>query len=527
MAATTNSRDPQGEETPLTQSSGRHHGTGRDTGRIEGETTGSALEFLFHPRSIAIVGTPSDPVMNQGAGVFLDSLIAFGYQGDVYPVNPKLSEIRGLKSYPSIMSLPHDPDYVICCIPAALTPQLVKDCGSRGVKAISIYTAGFSEASEQGREVEQELVGLAHQGGIRLIGPNCMGLYCPSTRLSYSSLLSREPGSVGLLCQSGGISLALTIMGNFMGIRFSKVVSYGNAADLNEADFLEYLSHDDDTRTVGAYIEGVRDGPRFLRALTRLSRSKPVAVLKGGCTEAGAKATASHTGSLAGDARIWRGLCRQAGAMEVHSSEEMVDFFEACLRLKPPKGRRVGIIAWGGGPSVITTDDCESAGLVVPTLGMETRKALKGFVSDPGSSLNNPIDSPVLANPALLSRVIETVAQSREVDVLMIRLPFAVARPPFDLDVTNAILEAVIRISRSVDVPMAVVQPHGDTPESSGQFFVVHQRCMEASLPVFSTTRRAAGAISRFMQAASRLDHRWMTGQETKAGSTGIPRGAQ
>lgn len=487
--------------------------------------TGPDLEFLFHPRSIAIVGTPSDPATNQGAGVFLDSLLAFGYRGDIYPVNPKLSQIKGLKCYPDLMNLPCDPDLVICCIPAALTLQLVKDCASRGVKAISLYTAGFSEAGKDGAKLEQELFSVARRGGIRLIGPNCMGLYSPSTRLSYSPLLSKEAGSVGLLCQSGGISLALTIMGNFMGVHFSKVISYGNAADLNEADFLAYLSQDDDTGIVGIYIEGVKDGPRFLRILTDLTRHKPVVVLKGGRTEAGAKATASHTGSLAGDEQIWRGLCRQAGAIPVHSSEEMVDFFEICLRMKPPKGRRVGIIAWGGGPSVITADDCEGAGLVVPALGFETRKALKGFVSEAGSSLNNPIDSPVLANPELLSRVIETVARSREVDVLMIRLPLALARPPFDLEVTNAILEAVTRISKSIDVPVTVVQPHGETPESSGQFFAVHQRCVEAGLPVFSTTRRGAGAISRFIQATSRLNHRWTTDQETKAGAVGIPRG--
>lgn len=484
-------------------------------------STGPDLEFLFHPRSIAIVGTPSDPAMNQGAGVFLDSLLAFGYRGDIYPVNPKLSQIKGLKCYPDLMSLPRDPDLVICCIPAALTLQLTKDCASRGVKVISLYTAGFSEAGKDGAKVERELLSLARRGGIRLIGPNCMGLYCPSTRLSYSPLLSREAGIVGLLCQSGGISLALTIMGNFMGVHFSKVISYGNAADLNEADFLEYLSQDDDTRIVGAYIEGVKDGPRFLRILTHMTRHKPVVVLKGGRTEAGAKATASHTGSLAGDEQIWRGLRRQAGAIPVHSSEEMVDFFEICLRMKPPKGRRVGIIAWGGGPSVITTDDCESAGLFVPPLTTGTREGLKSFMPEAGSSLNNPIDSPVLANPSLLSRVIESLAQSREADLLLIRLPFAVARPPFDLDVSNAILEAIILTSRSIDVPLAVVQPHGNTPESSGQFFTLHQKCTEAGLPLLSSTHRAAQAVSRFIDAASRLDQQWTPVQAPHASPAG------
>jgi acyl-CoA synthetase (NDP forming) len=480
--------------------------------------TGPDLEFLFHPRSIAIVGTPSDPATNQGAGVFLDSLLAFGYRRDIYPVNPKLSRIKGLKCYPDLTSLPRDPDLVICCIPAALTLQLVKDCASRGVKVISLYTAGFSEAGEDGAKLERELLSLARRGGIRLIGPNCMGLYCPSTRLSYSPLLSKEAGIVGLLCQSGGISLALTIMGNFMGVHFSKAISYGNAADLNEADFLQYLSQDNDTGIVGAYIEGVKDGPRFLRILTRLTRHKPVAVLKGGRTNAGAKATASHTGSLAGDEQIWKGLCRQAGAIPVHSSEEMVDFFEICLRMKPPKGRRVCIIAWGGGPSVITTDDCEMAGLSVPPLTARTREGLKSFIPEAGSSVSNPIDSPVLANPSLLSRVIESVAQSREADLLLIRLPFAVARPPFDLAVSDAILEAIILTSRSIDVPLVVVQPHANRPESSGQFFTLHQKCTDAGLPLLSSTHRAAQAVSRFIDAASRLDQQWTPVQSPHAG---------
>lgn len=489
------------------RSSETHRNTDTATSRIRGSTAIPELEFLFHPKSIAIVGTPSDPAVNQRASVFLDSLMAFGYQGNIYPVNPKVSEIRGLRSYPSTMSLPDNPEYVICCIPAALTLQLVKDCASRGVKAVSVYTAGFSEAGEEGGKLERELLRIARQGRMRLIGPNCMGLYCPSTRLSYSSLLSREPGSVGLLCQSGGISLALTITANFMDIHFSKVISYGNAVDLNEADFLEYLGQDNETRIIGAYIEGVKDGPRFLRTLTRLTKAKPVALLKGGRTKAGAKAAASHTGSLAGDERKWHGLCRQAGAVQVYSSEEMVDFFEACLHMRPPKGRRVGIIAWGGGPSVITTDHCESAGLTVPALPIETRKQLTEFVFEPGSSLSNPIDSPVLANPSLLRRIIEIVAHSKEVDALIIRLPLAVARPPFDLDVTDAIMEAIVETSVAIDVPVAVVQPHGDTPESSGQFHAVHRRCVKANLPLFSTTHRAAQAVSRFIHAASRLDH--------------------
>ena len=482
-------------------------GIGPAKNQVEVGMANSDLEFLFHPKSIAIVGTPSDPSANQGAGVFLDALLEFDYKGHIYPVNPKISEIRGLRAYPDLMSLPQTPDHVICCIPASLVPQLIKDCASRGVKAMAMYTAGFSEAGEEGRKLEQELVRLAYQGGIRLIGPNCMGIYCPSTCLSYNPLLSREAGSVGLLCQSGGVSLGLSIMANFAGIYFSKVISYGNAADLNESDFMEYLAQDNETKLIGAYIEGVRDGQRFIETLTRAAKVKPVAILKGGRTKAGAKATASHTGSLAGDEEKWSAVCRQAGAVQVYSSEEMVDFFEICLHMKPLKGQRVGIIAWGGGPSVLATDDCESAGLVVPAFSAALCQEMRSFMFEPGSSVSNPVDSPVLANPSLLSRAIKTVADSREVDVLIMRLPFAVARPPFDLEVTVATLEAIIETSKSIDAAVAVVQPHGDPTESSGQFLGVQQRCAEANLSLFSTTRRAAQAIGRFAQSISYLEH--------------------
>jgi acyl-CoA synthetase (NDP forming) len=435
----------------------------------------------------------------------LDALIAFDYKGDIFPVNPKVSTIRGLKTYPDFMSVPESPDYVICCIPASLTPGLVRDCVERGVKAISVYTAGFSEIGEDGRVLENEIARLARHGGLRLIGPNCMGIYCPGTRLSYSSLFSREAGCVGLLCQSGGISLGLTIMANSLGVRFSKVISYGNAADLAEADMIDYLAHDSETRIIGAYIEGVKDGQRLLESLKLAAKAKPVAILKGGRTVAGARATASHTGSLAGHGQLWNALARQTGAIEVYSPEEMVDFIETHLYMKLPKGRRVGVIAWGGGPSVLTTDDCERAGLTVRAFSDELRKQLNGFIAPAGSSVSNPVDSPALADPRLLSDVIRVVAGSGEVDFLLIRMPLATSEPPFDLDNAKGTIEAIIETRKSTDLPMAVVQPHFDAPQSSGVFLSMHQRCVDTGLPLFSTTTRAANAISRFIRSTSHL----------------------
>ena len=460
----------------------------------------SDLEFLFHPQSIAIVGTPSDPTNVQGAGVFLDALISFGYRGDIYPVNPRASEIMGLKTYPDLMSVPKSPDYVICCLPASLTPQLMKDCAARGVKAVSMYTAGFSEESDEGRNLEQELVSLARQGGVRLIGPNCMGIYCPSTGLSYNPGLSKEAGRVGFLCQSGGNSLALAFMADFRGVRFSKVISYGNAADLNEADFLEYLAQDAETEIIAAYVEGVKEGRRFTKTLTQAAKTKPVIMLKGGHTEAGAEAAASHTGALRSSKEIWDAFCKQAGVVQAYSLEEMLDIIETFLYLKPLKGRRVAILGWGGGASVMSADDCEGAGLSVPAFSSGLRQQLRRFIFGAGSNATNPVDSLILTNPSLLSQTIRMIGNSKEVDVLLVHMPLAEARSLYSPGMRKVTIETIVETGKSIDIPIAIAQLHGDTPESSGLFFDLQQRCLEAGFPLYSTTRRAAQAINKFIE---------------------------
>jgi len=468
----------------------------------------SDLELLFHPGSIAIVGSPSQPAANQGAGVFLDALRSFGYPGAIYPVNPKASEIRGHTTYPDFRSLPQTPDMVICCIPAALVPELVEDCVKRGVKAISIYTAGFGETGSDGKRVEQEMADLARRGGMRLIGPNCMGLYCPASRLSFSPLLSRESGAVGMFCQSGGNSLALVIIANYQGIHFSKVISYGNAADLAESEIMEYLAHDPETQVICGYIEGVKEGRRFFNVLSQTTKFKPVAILQGGRTRAGAEAALSHTGSLASHGGLWHSLCRQSGAVPVYSIEGTVDFLEACLHTRPPLGRRVGLLAWGGGPSVLGTDDIEGAGLLVPRFSPDLRHKLSRLTSDAGSSVANPLDSAMLAEPSLLSETVRIVSDSGEVDIVFVCLPFAVGGPPFDLDIMKATAEAIFEAGRMSRVSLALVMPHGDTPESSGQFMDLRRMCLKARFPLFPTTSRAARALAQFTDAMSSLERR-------------------
>ena len=459
------------------------------------------LEFLFQPQSIAIIGTPRNTKDMIAGAFFLNSLLRFGYKGNIYPVNPKASEIRQLKAYPNIMSVPQTPDHVICCLSASLTPQLIKDCAAKGVKAICIYTAGFSEAGEEGRKLEQELGNLARENGMRLLGPNCLGVYCPSTGLSFSTQFSKEAGCVGLLCQSGGNSMELITVGGFRGIRFSKVISYGNAVDLNEIDFFEYLAQDAETEIIGAYIEGIKDGKRLFKALAQVTKKKPVIILKGGRTGAGMKAAACHTGALASSKESWDALCQQVGVMQVYSLEEMLDLLVAFLYMRPPKGRRVGIIGGGGGISVLTTDECESAGLIVPTFSDELKQKLKRFSFETGCIMDNPVDSPrAIGDRSMLLETIKAVADSGEVDLVLTHMSLISTPWPALSKVNEDELEAIIDAGRSIDIPIALVLRNGDIPASSELFFKLHQRCLEAGLAVYPTIGGAALAINRLIQ---------------------------
>ena len=284
------------------------------------------LEFLFHPQSIAIAGVKDVNIKFNPGLMFLEALIKFGYKGRLYPLNPGGGEVLGLKVYKNVQEIPDPVDYIISAIPAKNTPQLVADAAAKGVKAIHFFTSGFGEIENiEGEKLQAEILTLARRGGVRIIGPNCLGLYCPQSGLTFNPEVSQEIGSVGMISQSGGNASHAIAEGNTRGIHFSKVISMGNGADLNESDYLEYLTHDPETKIITAYLEGIKEGPRFLKALKAAAKIKPVIIFKVGNSESGAEAAASHTTALAGSSRVWEGLLRQAGAIQVHSIEEMID----------------------------------------------------------------------------------------------------------------------------------------------------------------------------------------------------------
>ena len=332
------------------------------------------LDFLFHPRSVAVVGISRKRREWNAGKMFLDIYRRSGFSGAVYPVSRSGGEIKGLKCYPSLADVPGPVDYVISSIPATGVLQLMDDAAAKGVRCIHFFTAGFRETGEEDRvELESQVLEKARRAGIRLIGPNCMGLYCPSSGLSFHHGFPREPGPVAFISQSGLNAEDAVNQGALYGVRFSKVISYGNAADLDESDFFDYCTADPETEIIPSYIEGVKDGGRFVRALKAASAAKPTIILKGGLTSAGSRAARSHTGSLAGSPQVWDALCRQCGALSVDSLDELIDMAITFRFLKRPAGRGLAVIVIGGGASVLAADDAEKLGLSMPPLSEEAQ----------------------------------------------------------------------------------------------------------------------------------------------------------
>lgn len=458
------------------------------------------LDFLFNPRSVAIVGVSSvkDSLTNRN---FLKPLLECGYKGRIYPVNPRLTEIMGLKVYPSVPEIPEPVDSVVSGLPAMLVPQLMRECARARVRAVTCFSAGFGETGdEEGSKLEREVAGIVRRGGVRLLGPNCMGVHNPAIGYTFEAGGSRQPGHIGFLSQSGGNTRELILAGTPRGIRFSKAVSYGNAVDLDETDFLDYFAGDLQTKVVAAYIEGIKRPRRFLVALKKAADKKPVLVLKGGRTRAGTRAVMSHTSSLAGSARIWDAVCRQVGVVQVGDMAELADVALAFSCLRPPGGRRVGVVGIGGGASVQAADDCEKAGLIVPAFPSGLMEELRAFTTAAGTGLANPVDtSPdVYWEPALYRETVKLVSEYDGVDLVLVAFACvqAVKRGVEEL---KRQIEAVIDIGRTSSKPLAIVLYTAGMVQAEKIAGEVQVDCLEAGFPVYPTMRRAAQAASQMV----------------------------
>jgi len=356
-----------------------------------------SLDPVFHPRAVAVVGVSSNPNPT-GMGSFYASLLEAGFadRGGLYPVNPKVNEINGARCYPTLMDTPDPVDHVISQVPAGFVPELVDQCIAKKVRSIHFFTAGFSETGDQEMAVvERQMIEKLRDAGIRAIGPNCMGLYVPGSKLAFMGGFPMESGNVFLLSQSGANAGEVVRDLTNRGVRFSKVVSYGNGADLRAHDFLDYAAQDEESAVVAAYIEGVQDGRKFFEALQRCARVKPVIVLKGGRTRSGSQAAHSHTGSLAGSIEIFDAVCRQTGALRAETMDELQDLIVAVsTNIRQVSGRGVALFAGGGGGfAVLSADAIDREGLTVPRMPQSAVDEMREYIPVAGSSVNNPIDA--------------------------------------------------------------------------------------------------------------------------------------
>ena len=460
-----------------------------------------SLDYLFHPSSIAIVGVSTDITKLASGRVFLESLIDAGFKGEIYPVSRDRGEIAGLTIYPSIKDIPGTIDYVISAIPAQDTPQLIIDCATKGVKAVQMFTAGFSEiANKEGEQLERYLATIAREKRIRIIGPNCMGLYCPKAGLAFHPDLPKENGNVGFISQSGGNAILAIREAALRGIYFSKVISYGNASDLNECDFLEYLTHDPDTEIIAAYIEGVKNGIRFVEILKQATKVKPAIIYKGGATESGARAVASHTGAIAGSDRVWDSLLKQVGAIQVNSMDELLDILSLFRYMSPPKGKATAIVGIGGGNSVLAADECSSAGLTVPLLPAEARNRLNEiYASETGASFRNPVDM-YFGRLDLIQNTIRVVASCDQFDLLIIHIMVGF-NPRYEakLNITKPYIEAIISASKEINKPTAIALHPIGLARFWQRSLEVETAFYEAGFPVFPSVGQAANAIAKFI----------------------------
>ena len=341
------------------------------------------LNLLFNPRSLAVIGISRDP--GRGGGFIWWKIQAQGYPGKKYPVSRSCTELDGIPCYPSLTDIAEPIDLAIAAIPAAAVEKMVAECAQKKIKFVVIHAAGFAELGEEGKILQERVVKIARKHGLRLVGPNCMGIYCPEAHLNTIVELEESdalPGGVAFSGQSGWATEHFVVGGNDRGLRFSKVISSGNQADLNFFDFLAYFGTDPSTKVICAYIEGLSRGREVLDLASRVSRTKPLIIWKSGFSQAGRRAALSHSGSITGTREVWMGAARSAGIVAAEGFEELVDLAVAFSAPPFPKGNKVGIMAEAGGGGISAADACEKLGLEVRPFSSGLRDRLTVFLKD-------------------------------------------------------------------------------------------------------------------------------------------------
>jgi acyl-CoA synthetase (NDP forming) len=413
------------------------------------------LDPIFRPRSVAIVGASNNPD-RWGYETTFNVLNWSQFRGEVYPINPKDEFVHGLKAYKSVTEVPGPIDLAVIVVNASQAMDVFRQCAEKKVGGAVIITAGFAEVGPEGARLQEELTQLARESGIRFVGPNCNGMWTSAARLNLSFWNLVKPGPIAFVSQSGTMGDYMFEVAETKGYGFSKIVSSGNQASLDVCDYLEYLADDDDTKTVALYLEGLKDGRRFLEAARKATARKPVLAYKVGRTEAGSRAAATHTASLTGSTQLFDAACRQAGVQVCDDMLEMFDFADTLAHQPLPPGNRIGIASGGGGFCVVTAESCAKVGLEVPVLNEEAQREVRQHVREFSPSPLNPLDLIARKSHVDYGAAIEILAKQDYIDGLIIMPPYGGFRRSSTMDSMKELVECCVTIA---DIPRKYQKP--------------------------------------------------------------------
>jgi acyl-CoA synthetase (NDP forming) len=458
------------------------------------------LDLLFRPRSVAVAGASTN--VDSPGHDYLEAIKRQGFAGPLVPINPKAELVAGLPAYPSLLAVPGDVDLVISCVPAPAVPELVEHCGQKRVRFLHLFTGRFSETGDAAAaRLEAQITARAAELGVRLLGPNGMGLYHPAGGLSFRPDLPTDRGGVAFLSQSGNNAVEVITRGYARGLAFGKVVNYGNGLDITPGELLRYLTDDPETTVIGAYVEGVSDGRSFFEGLRAAAARKPVIIHKAGRTRAGARSAASHTAALAGQAELWSTVLRQAGAIEARNQEQLLDLMVGAALLRAPGGRRIAIVGGGGGRSVQSADAAEENGFDVVPLPSEVRERVRERAPALADWVGNPVDQSILAGSGLSSNgLLELMLEGDSYDLAIANVgeDWFFGRP----DAAERLKHACGRlaaIAAGGARPVAVVLGPTETRNREHRVLVdeVRDDFVARGVAVFPSVERAAFALGR------------------------------
>lgn len=454
------------------------------------------FDKLFSPRAVGIVGANAKRF---GGGYFLKGFVKLGFERPLYLFNPRLKgeTLEGYDVYGSISELEDDVplDYVIIAVPAKLTPSILEQCGQKGVPFVTIFTSGFSEVGN--KHLEEKLLEIAEKHNIRLLGPNCLGVFVPEIKLSFAlTLLKDTSGKLGMIFQSGGLAVYVSAMAQSVyGVNPSKVISIGNQIDLNFVDFLDYFHTDKNTEIIALYLENIKSqriGRKFFQSVKKLSQAgKPVILWKVGTGEAAKEAIMSHTGGLAGSLKIWNAMAKQTGACLVKNSHELINLAMAFHHLNHlPIDRNLAITAVGGGASIETTDVFEQHNLHVPQLNAATTEKFKNLLPDVNTIIRNPLDlGGSGANPEVFRKTLITLDSDPNISAVVFIKVY---------NFTNAFIEAIKEAYKNMKKPLiCIAYKIIDETSDYAQKILFKRKLFDLRVPVFESIEQAAKSLDQ------------------------------